>query len=107
MTLFDDDPQFIEQTDADLRARRKSIDAELADGWIGVIMESLQRMLAVRREIHLASNVEELYGPALTLAGSTEVRAAVKALYKAGVTSTPGTGDLHTMTVVSSIAPGS
>lgn len=103
LTLFDEDPQFEQQAQEDVVLRWRQDEALLAERRTGVIMENLQRLLARQREVRLAGNVEELYGKTLTLADETDVRRAVKRLFDAGVTPTRGTGDLVTMTVVSSI----
>jgi three-Cys-motif partner protein len=103
VTLFDDDHAFAAQTDADLRARFKSSEAERAEQWVGVIVDNLHRLLARQHQVALAAHVEQVYGRVLTLAGETHVRRAVKRLHAAGVTPTPGTGPLNTMVVVSGL----
>lgn len=105
LTLFDTDPQFLEQRQADVLERWRQGEAQLAERRTAVIMDNIQRMLARQREVRLAANVEQVYGKTLTLAGETDVRRAVKRLFQAGVTSTPGTGDVHSMVVTSNIYP--
>lgn len=105
LTLFDTDPQFLEQAQADVLERWRQGEAQVAERRTAVIMDNIQRMLARQREVRLAANVEQVYGKTLTLAGETDVRRAVERLFQAGVTSTPGTGDVHSMVVNSNIYP--
>jgi len=105
LTLFDSDPRFAEQTHADVLERWRQDEAHLAEQRTTAIMDNLQRMLARQHEVRLAAHVEEVYGRTLTLARETDVRRAVKRLFRAGVTSTSGRGDVHSMVVVSNICP--
>lgn len=63
------------------------------DAWIGIIAQNLESLLTANGPFRPEDRVPEVYGTTLGQAGIPHVRAAVKALYRAGRVSNRGTGD--------------
>jgi hypothetical protein len=76
------------------------IDPEPEDDMIAGIKGNIATLLAQKQTVVPGQMMREVFGPTLGHTRDKHVRAAVKALYKEGLTSTDGKGDIQTMRIV-------